>query len=1347
MPAQPRVFGGGGSDVYNDLGNLKITSLNCRSLNLSETSLSDCKGKLNWVISNNSDICFLSEVKFHDLSLLPNIKRFLSTNNLGSYDLYLNSTGSRRGTAIIIRKKLDIHVVTEFRDKNENFILLECRLNNNNILLGSIYAPNDDQSVFFTDLESALSRFNSMKTILGGDWNTCLSSLPPDINPDIDRHNGFSNNGATLIANLCRNFHITDPFRVRFPNKREFSYRRKVANGTSRSRIDFFLISNDLLSSMSDTGYTPSPSFFFDHFATFINFKSRVPKKYVKKFFISETACESTEVRNAAMLQVVNFISINSLTELAPTFTAIAVRMNTIHTELRSIDDKTSPRYFELLADFRNYFLQISRENDFISPSFGTSNLANLEVLLNNIKMDASNLSFLLHKKRNEALQAINEKIHNFVLTPNNRNELDTLEEKQQKEMSLLLEFSKSKSILNNCLNSCNSSANISKAINAKFSTPTSVIKDENNVPFASEKERADHIVNFFKSIYSKTPSNVTSIRDSLNDEALHSIPKLSALQCQSLTAIITNDEVRKVINSLGSNTAPGLDCIPNKLIKNTFDLYINLMTNAFNDVLAGTSSFPDSFKTSKIIMIPKKSNPTSVKNWRPISLGSSVFKIYNKIIAKRISKVLPSLVGPEQKAYLRSVNISETTANIFEYCSKLLCAESKPDPVNAFLVSIDWKKAFDSVHHHFIVDCLRTFGFPPQFISVVERWMSGRRSCINLDGSESDFFDITCGVPQGDALSGFIFILTIAIFTIMINSVPNIHVNLNHPAEKNNLNSEIFADDTAVIVNGTDSAFKDFLNLIAKFSELSGLYINSEKTAIMAYGNLPALNKIATDNGYNTCSEFSHLGITIDRNLKLDTVWDSKVRKCENLINLINALHPSFTNKIQIVKTFLISQFNYIAAILPPTKKQITNIEKLILKFLYPGYPIAPLFSKDQTFTTRDKGGLGIPPPGEFFFALRTKFCFRAQSSVQPWALTLKSNFLDQNLAFHHRHRATELSKFTLDRIDCVKFFQLNYFKDDKRFWSAPIFMSHLCSQIQRPFNILNIPRFVRESGIINASIADIFDFNQRSIIDYTTFSSRFRNININFYYLTNTLLRHMINNATIPSRKPDPQKLQTLIAKNPKAGILRNKIQSSVKFDIFSHHSAINNFNYANANRNDDIAKKDYINFVNSWCKGFFSAELREHALRFTGGKMKMNQQRRHWGGVNQSCRFCLKNNIQNPAPENIKHIFLQCPVVQPLITTYFNPLRSELGRENGFLFVGSHSCELTEFINLDILMFSAYIINCISRHARPSLAGLVNMMNIHKTSMRSNSNRYRFLSDRANTIFGPVYAAFNY
>ena len=179
MPAQPQVFGGAGSNINDcDLGNLRICSLNCRSLNLSETSLSDCKGKLNWLLSDNPDLAFLSEVKFHDSSLLPTIKRFLASNNLGSYDLFLNSTGSRRGTAIIIKKSLDIRVVTEFRDKKENFILLECHLNKKNVLLGAIYAPNEDQTEFFSDLETALSRFNNLEIILGGGLEF-LPVLPP----------------------------------------------------------------------------------------------------------------------------------------------------------------------------------------------------------------------------------------------------------------------------------------------------------------------------------------------------------------------------------------------------------------------------------------------------------------------------------------------------------------------------------------------------------------------------------------------------------------------------------------------------------------------------------------------------------------------------------------------------------------------------------------------------------------------------------------------------------------------------------------------------------------------------------------------------------------------------------------------------------------------------------------------------------------------------------------------------------------------------------------------------------------------------------------------------------------
>ena len=191
--------------------------------------------------------------------------------------------------------------------------------------------------------------------------------------------------------------------------------------------------------------------------------------------------------------------------------------------------------------------------------------------------MDASNLSYRIRKRQNHDLDNINNRIRNFVLTPDNRHELDTLEDQQQRAMAVLLEYSKSKNILNNCLSACNKSSNISKAINQKFSTPTSIICDSNDQPFESDEERAEHIVNFYKSIYSRTPTSFTSISKTLSARAMSNIPKLSHAQCNSLTTAITNEEVRRVIKALGNNTAPGLDCIPNDLIKNMYDLYIVL--------------------------------------------------------------------------------------------------------------------------------------------------------------------------------------------------------------------------------------------------------------------------------------------------------------------------------------------------------------------------------------------------------------------------------------------------------------------------------------------------------------------------------------------------------------------------------------------------------------------------------------------------------------------------------------------------------------------------------------------------------------------------------------------------
>ncbi|GJZ22014.1 RNA-directed DNA polymerase, eukaryota, reverse transcriptase zinc-binding domain protein [Tanacetum coccineum] len=108
------------------------------------------------------------------------------------------------------------------------------------------------------------------------------------------------------------------------------------------------------------------------------------------------------------------------------------------------------------------------------------------------------------------------------------------------------------------------------------------------------------------------------------------------------------------------------------------------------------------------------------MKDFRPISLIGSVYKIIAKILAKRLCLVLPYLISDVQSAFVANRQILDGPFILNELLS--WCKFKK---LNGMIFKVDFEKAFDSVKWDYLDETLKAFGFGLKW----RNWIS---SCLN---------------------------------------------------------------------------------------------------------------------------------------------------------------------------------------------------------------------------------------------------------------------------------------------------------------------------------------------------------------------------------------------------------------------------------------------------------------------------------------------------------------------------------------------------------------------------------------------------------------------------------------
>ena len=408
------------------------------------------------------------------------------------------------------------------------------------------------------------------------------------------------------------------------------------------------------------------------------------------------------------------------------------------------------------------------------------------------------------------------------------------------------------------------------------------------NIKIYSSKKIADTFSSYFASVGSNLAKKIKkstkpyhSYLGEANDNSIFMTPTTAA-------------EIENIVNKFQNKTSCGVDGLSNKVLKIIIKEISEPLQIVFNkSILEG--KVPTELKKAIITPLYKTKNRSEIGNYRPISVLTSISKILEKIIYKRLYDFLQinKILYNSQYGFRSKMSTVDAITDLIGSVIKNL-----DDKKFSLVIYLDLSKAFDTVNHTILLDKLYHYGIRGVCFNWFKDYLTDRKHHVKIHRDNeitySDSNIITTGVPQGSVLGPLLFL-------IYIN-------DLNNSLEI--MKSINFADDTNLIYSNTDidelfiEVQYDIENVLDWFRS-NKLSVNIDKTCYMVFrprgkNYIPILNEIKVNNTVLKevkCTKF--LGIWINNKLTwTEQIYHvkSKLHQCEFLLSKVKLLLPEYS-------------------------------------------------------------------------------------------------------------------------------------------------------------------------------------------------------------------------------------------------------------------------------------------------------------------------------------------------------------------------------------------------------------------------------------------------------------------